>query len=295
MVLKLPGRLIDRDERTRKIRMRVLVLGMCRTGTTTLSSALRRLGYTPHQMREVLLHPKDLALWQEGLDLTYISPSQQASKKPYGKAEFDKLLGDYDVVMDIPGCVFANELIEAYPEAKVILTTRDYKSWEESMQQSIWCLCTWDLFNAARILHASQMAPLIRLVHSIFKVHNGNAYGGQQAKEAYEAHYTMVRDLVPKEQLLEMDPDHMTWEPLCDFLNRPVPKEPIPKAKEEKAMRQYLDRAWWGMVQYCVLMLVLPGIVMLLCIVFYNHVDALRELRDEYILLPIRAFLDDRS
>ena len=39
-------RLIDRDERTRQKPMRVLVLGMCRTGTTSIAIALRKLGYT---------------------------------------------------------------------------------------------------------------------------------------------------------------------------------------------------------------------------------------------------------
>ena len=32
-------------------------------------------------------------------------------------------------VCDWPACAFAKELIEAYPNAKVILTTRDVDSW----------------------------------------------------------------------------------------------------------------------------------------------------------------------
>jgi len=296
MVLSLPGRLIDRDERTRKKPMRVLVLGMCRTGTTSVSVALRKLGYTPHQMREVLMNPEDLSLWQEGINLTLVAPEDRPvglrNQAPYGKAEFDKLLGDYDVVMDVPGCVFARELIEAYPDAKVILTTRDYTSWEASMQESIWCLCTWRLFAMARYFNATQMAPLIRLMHSIFKAHNGNMYGGPGSKTAYENHYNTVRTIVPKGQLLEVDPDAMTWDPLCKFLDCEVLKEPFPRLKDEKAMRQYLENVWWGMVQYCVLMLALPLGVILLAIVFYHYIDAFREMRDEYILMPIKSYLD---
>lgn len=34
-------------------------------------------------------------------------------------------------VCDWPACAFAKELIEAYPEAKVILTNRDVDSWHK--------------------------------------------------------------------------------------------------------------------------------------------------------------------
>jgi hypothetical protein len=292
----MPSRLIDQETRERKKPMRILVLGMCRTGTTSLSTALRKLGYTPHQMRSVLAHPKELALWQEAINTTLLSPSDRPNSQryfePYGKPEFDKLLSEYDVVMDIPGCVFAKELVEAYPDAKVLLTTRDYAEWESSMQESIWCLCTWRLFALARYFNATQMAPLARLVHSIFRVHNGNTYGGPAAKKAYEKHYEDVRSLVPKDRLLEIDPEDLTWEPLCRFLGRQVPQEGFPKLKDEKAMRQNLENAWWGMVQYCVLMLAAPVGVMLLALVVYNYIDAFREMRDEYILHPVGRYLE---
>jgi hypothetical protein len=292
----MAGRLIDKDTRTRKKPMRILVLGMCRTGTTSISVALRKLGYTPHQMREVLINPKDIALWQEAINVTLLPtqdrPTNQRHLQPYGEPEFDKLLSEYDVVMDLPGCIFAKDLIEAYPDAKVILTTRDYADWESSMQESIWCLCTWRLFALARYFNVTQMAPLMRLMHSVFRVHNGNTYGGAKSKAAYDQHYATVRDLVPKDRLLEIDPDKITWDPLCGFLSQPVPQGGFPKMQDEKAMRQNLENAWWGILYYVALMLTVPGGVMLLGIVFYSYADAFREMRDFYILEPIKDFLD---
>jgi hypothetical protein len=289
-------RLIDATTRTRKKPMRILVLGMCRTGTTSISTALRKLGYTPHQMREVLINPQELALWQEAINVTLLAPQDRPAGQrhlaPYGKPEFDKLLADYDVVMDLPGCVFAKQLVAAYPDAKVILTTRKYEDWEASMQDSIWCLCTWRLFALARYLNISQMAPLMRLIHSVFRVHNGNTYGGPASKAAYEKHYDTVRALVPKERLLEMDPETSGWEPLCRFLEREVPKENYPRMAEEKSMRANLENAWWGFVHYCALMCALPGGVILLGIVAWVYADAFREMRDEYVLQPLREYLD---
>jgi hypothetical protein len=291
----MPPRLIDRVERPRKKPMRILVLGMCRTGTTSLSTALRKLGYTPHQMRALLAQPSELALWQEAINTTLLAPrdrpNAQKHMEPYGRPEFDKLLSEYDVVMDIPGCVFAKELVAAYPDALVLLTTRNYEDWESSMAESIWCLCTWRLFVVARYFNITAMAPLMRLVHSLFRVHSNNSYGGPRAKKAFEAHYENVREMVPRDKLLEIDPDDLSWEPLCEFLGRQVPSEPFPQLKDEKAMRANLENAWWGMVQYCVLMLVAPVGVLLASLVFYNYVDVLREMRDEYVLFPIGRFL----
>lgn len=289
-------RLIDKDERTRKKPMRVLVLGMCRTGTTSISTALRKLGYTPHQMREVLINPKELLLWHEAINTTLLPPqdrpASQRNLPPYGKSEFDKLLADYDVVMDLPGCVFAEQLIAAYPDAKVILTTRDYAAWERSMKESIWCLCTWRLFALVRYFGITKMAPLTRLMHSVFRVHNGNTYGGPQSRKAYERHYDTVRSAVPKEQLLEIDPDEIDWRPLCRFLNKDVPSEPYPKMNEEQAMRKNLNKAWWSMIEYMILSIAMPLGVVLFSIVVYVYADAFREMRDEYILMPIKQYLD---
>ncbi|KAL6708101.1 hypothetical protein ACN47E_003535 [Coniothyrium glycines] len=285
-------RAIDRDERTRKRPMRILVLGMCRTGTTSLSAALRKLGYTPHQMRDVLLRPKDLSLWQEAIDLTF-SLQEDSKQAPYARPEFDKLLSEYDVVMDLPGCVFARELIAAYPDAKVILTSRKYADWEKSMQDSIWCLDTWSLFILCRKLNITQLAPLMRLVHSVFRVHSNNTYGGVAARRSFDRHYETVRELVPRERLLEINMDgDVQWAPLCKFLGDEAPEEPFPRLNEEKAMRANLERAWWGMVRYLVSMIVLPGLITVGAFLLYTYVDDMRSFRDERILAPIKAFMD---
>ncbi|KAI4679440.1 uncharacterized protein J4E84_008473 [Alternaria hordeiaustralica] len=283
-------RLIDRDERTRKKPMRILVLGMCRTGTTTIAVALRKLGYTSHQMRDVLAKPSELALWEEAVNVTLLPPqerpSNQQKMEPYGKAEFDKLLADYDVVMDLPGCVFASELVKAYPEAKVILTKRRYEDWEQSMQDSIWCLDTWRLFTLCRQLNITQLAPLMRLVHSIFQVHNGNNYGGPAAKSAFDQHYDTVRSLVPQNQLLELDTDgDLKWEPLCEFLGKEVPNGSFPKTSEDKAMRKGLESAWWGMVQYFLMLIILPGLVVVGSAMLYTYADEVRAYRDGWLMV----------
>ncbi|KAF2193062.1 hypothetical protein K469DRAFT_693120 [Zopfia rhizophila CBS 207.26] len=236
-------RLIDREERTRKKPMKILVLGLCRTGTSSISAALRKLGYTPHHMREVFANPWQTPIWHEAINVTLLPPSKRPSNQrslpPYGREEFDKLLGEYDAVTDLPAAIFVEPLVEAYPDAKVILTLRNYESWERSMQNSIWKLFTWKLFQLVRILNISKFGPLMRMTQAGFEVLNGNSYGGPKSKAGFEAHNDLVRRVVPKDRLLEFGPD-FRWEPLCEFLGEEVPKGEYPRLNESKAMQDAL-------------------------------------------------------
>lgn len=62
-------------------------------------------------------------MWHDALNAKYKGEGE------FGRKEWDQLLGDCQAVCDWPACAFAKELIEAYPNAKVILTTRDVDSW----------------------------------------------------------------------------------------------------------------------------------------------------------------------
>ncbi|KAF2621888.1 hypothetical protein BU25DRAFT_495451 [Macroventuria anomochaeta] len=270
----------------RKVPLRVLVLGLPRTSTTSLISALRQLGYNPYTMRSLMENPSNIPVWQEAVNST-----QYASGLPL---TINDILSDYDSVADLPGCMFAQQLIEAYPDAKVILTTRRYEDWEKSMQESIWVLFTWRLFEICRILGVSRMAPLIRLLHSLFGMHNGNQYGGYETRRAYEAHNERVRESVGSERLLEIDVDGGSgWGELCGFLGVERPKDvEYPRFKEDMAMRAGLEQTWFSMVRYLVLMVVLPGVVLIAGGLLYLYADDLRSARDQWVIAPLKDYLN---
>lgn len=48
-----------------------------------------------------------------------------------------------------------------------------------------------------------------------------------RGKQVFRSHYALVRELVPKEQLLEYDVAQ-GWGPLCRFLGEEVPDQPFP-------------------------------------------------------------------
>lgn len=265
--------------------MRVLILGLPRTNTSSLVSALRTLGYNPYTMRSLLTSPSHIPVWREAVDSTQHSPGLPVT--------INDILANYDAIADLPGCMFASQLISAYPDARVILTTRRYEDWERSMQGSIWVLFTWRLFELCRVLGVSQMAPLMRLLHALFEVHNGNQYGGPEAREKYEEHNRRVRETVARYRLLEIDADDESgWDELCRFLGKGRPGVEYPRVQEDTAMKAGLEAAWWGMVRYLALMVVLPGVVFIIGALLYFYADDLRMARDQWIFAPLKEYLD---
>ena len=59
---------IDRRKCTRVVPMKVLVIGMLRTGTLSMQTALEDLGYkTTHHMQKVFQNPgSECVMWKEG-------------------------------------------------------------------------------------------------------------------------------------------------------------------------------------------------------------------------------------
>lgn len=87
---------------------------------------LRLLGINEcyHGWQPLFENSRDNEMWMEALEAKY-----DGKGKPYGRAEFEKLLGHCQGVSDMPAILFAEELIAAYPEAKVILTHRNFDTW----------------------------------------------------------------------------------------------------------------------------------------------------------------------
>lgn len=66
----------------------------------------------------------------------------------------------------------------------------------------------------------------------------------------------MIRGLVPKERLLEWYIDD-GWEPLCNFLGKPVPSMEFPhanaatggwKSREEQCVKRWVEGAFWKLI-----------------------------------------------
>lgn len=100
--------------------MNVIGVGLGRTGTTSIQRALERLGYHAYNF-EAVIHNEQFDDWREVTE----------GKKP----DWQTLFSGYDASISWPACFFYNELYEAFPDAKFILTTRDPERWAESVSR----------------------------------------------------------------------------------------------------------------------------------------------------------------
>ncbi|KAJ6569113.1 hypothetical protein B0H19DRAFT_1134644 [Mycena capillaripes] len=140
----------------------------------------------------------------------------------------------------MPHLLFAEELIAAYPNAKIVLNTRNTDSWWKSFQSTVVGVLKPGLhkrFIAWLDPNGSAKKQYFsRLGFAVFFKTELNVTE-ELAKKRFEEYYDEVRRLVPKERLLECDLKD-GWEPLCTFLGKDVPAEPFPRANNTEQFQK---------------------------------------------------------
>lgn len=212
--------------------------------------ALRELGYTCFHGAILEASPEKFAFWEEAIKAKYFGEGQ-----PFGRREFDKLLGDFNVAINYPGTMFAEEMIKAYPDAKVILTTRDVDKWQESLKKSVDASVTWKSFDWIAPFDPI-WGPWWRFHKLEHRIRPLMAPKGE--KRAFLDHYELMKKLVPEERLLVYRVGE-GWEPLCEFLGVKVPDVSFPHVNKTG---QFLDgrRVRWWHAFNCMVARVVPAI-----------------------------------
>ncbi|MBS0409226.1 MAG: sulfotransferase family protein [Proteobacteria bacterium] len=185
--------------------LKVIGTGLGRTGTMSLKLALEQLGLAPcHHMVEVFMHPESVPLWVEA---------------GRGNPDWDAIFGDYQAMVDHPGCKFWRELMDYYPDAKLIHTVRDPERWFESTQATI--------FNpGGGALNPPE--PMRDFFAMVMAEYEGQQNDHDYMIEHFKRHTEDVLAGVPPERLLVFEASQ-GWEPLCAFLGVPVPDTPYPR------------------------------------------------------------------
>jgi hypothetical protein len=103
--------------------MKVIGAGFGRTGTTSLKVALNILGFKCYHMQEIIKNPTHSQLWIEAYE------GKLTDYDIIFKGGKDLENDPYTATCDWPSTAIWEELIEKYPDAKVILTLRDADGW----------------------------------------------------------------------------------------------------------------------------------------------------------------------
>jgi hypothetical protein len=174
--------------------VKVIGVGVGRTGTLSLKAALERLGFGPcFHGRHVLDHPDRLSLW-----------AAAAVGEP---VDWAALFEGYGSTVDWPGAAFWRPLTSAFPTAKVILTVRDAQSWYDSVSNTI-----YRMFGQGpaddQVAEARRTVPGLATFTAFHRqVIWDGFFGGRFADRAhairvYEEHNAAVRDALPASRLL---------------------------------------------------------------------------------------------
>ncbi|MCJ1250921.1 hypothetical protein MMC30_008149 [Trapelia coarctata] len=229
---------VDPWTRKRDRKMKVLVIGMMRTGTKSMKAALEELGIREvYHMTTTMKNPKDADMWTAAINAKFFNKGKKFTRK-----EWDSLLGNCEACIDVPTAAFMPELIEAYPEAKVIVSERDPEKWYTSLSTTVGARATnWRIITLSLLdpFFLGKWGPFTgSLMQAVFG--SKGVADKENALRTYKRMHQEVRDIAPKEKLLEYKLGD-GWEPLCKFLNKDVPDEPFPFINESHEFQQRVD------------------------------------------------------
>lgn len=176
--------------------MKIFGIGLSKTGTTSLASALEILGYKT----------KDYP------GLTTYSPGDLASIDPL-------VLEQNEALTDTPIPSFYRELDQRYPGAKFILTVRDMDGWLLSCKKQFTAKLAEKQSDAHNRLFMDLYGTAV-FDEELFR------RGYQRFVEGVLGHF---KDR-PHDLLVLDVAAGQGWAELCSFLGKPVPDMPFPKA-----------------------------------------------------------------
>lgn len=208
--------------------MQVIGAGFGRTGTMSLKVALEELGAGP------CLHSLEWVATQSSPQphaSVAGTPSHWQQLADGESIDWRASLEGWGSVLDWVGARFYGEMLEAWPDAKVILSLRDPEEWYDSCDASL---------HATRGSHANgSPARSHAVLEAVDSAIWQDIFGGRFRERAhaiavFERHRDEVIARVPADQLLVYD-IRDGWEPLCQLLEVPVPDTSFPHLNTRSA------------------------------------------------------------
>ena len=220
--------------------MKLIGAGLPRTATSSQKIAMEILGLTPvYHMQNVFADLDEAPRWRRALD---------------DPAALTEVLDGFESSVDWPGSYHWRALMDLYPDAKVLLSVRDGASWAKSMNQTIWAMLYGDnLLGHITATHCdvdpkwSLYIETMRTMWERSGLANKDSTPESMAA-ASEAYNQGVIDAVPADRLLVWGITD-GWEPLCEFLDLPVPSEPFPHINESAGFDQAIVRGGMAALQ----------------------------------------------
>lgn len=190
--------------------------------------------------------------------------------------------------------MFSDELVTAYPDAKVILTLRDPVKWFHSVNNTLIPVMKWPSWKVLKYMDSvSDSGALLNTwntdifcpqkdtgawydcVNSCLNIWSGIPGYQTTPRTAhwteanfvryYKTHCDRIRALVPSDRLLEFQATD-GWEPLCKFLDIQVPEGQYPRLYDAESAVQRATTIWWRLVMRLAGRMLLRGVGILVVV-----------------------------
>lgn len=198
--------------------IKLIGAGLPRTGTKSLQVALEYLLRGKcHHMSSVLGNPRAISFWDGALE--------------YGNDDWHGYFSEYVACVDSPSAYFWKELMEAYPDAKILLSLRDVDSWWNSMNNTV--LQREAVSNKAgftknqkngRDMMESWGKMIEKIATAKFPARD---LSEQEMKRAFSLFNDEVKESIPTNKLIIWELGQ-GWLPLCMGLGVDIPDIPFP-------------------------------------------------------------------
>jgi hypothetical protein len=227
--------------------MKVIGAGLPRTATSTQLFALEKLGFAPcYHMRDLLADlDSQLPLWERAGE---------------GEPDWEAIFKDAQSTCDWPSARYYRELMEHFPEAKVLLSVRSAEGWVKSMRETIWPMffgpSVMHHVNEARRAVDANWDRYLTLMYDMNWREGSGAFAEDHVSDAglaasMERWNAEVIATVPADRLLVWDPAQ-GWGPLCEFLEVQAPEGPVPRLNDTAGFTEGILgggltvlNAWW--------------------------------------------------
>lgn len=212
--------------------LKIIGAGFGRTGTLSTYTALNVLGYPCYHMFEIAKNKEN----KSHLDFW----NRVANARDGQQHDWNEVFQKYTATVDNPGCCVWRELLEAYPEAKVIVTLhpRGPEAWYESTIDTIYFTESMWQFKFLKLItpFARKMGNMTsKLIWQ--RSHKGTMVDKSAAIARYHEHLEEIKAEVPQEKLLIFTVDQ-GWDPICKFLGVDIPETGFPNVNDRAEIKK---------------------------------------------------------
>lgn len=256
--------------------IKVICVGLGRTGTLSLTEALKKLGYQPYHYIDFGHHEQ----WSNVAD----------GQKDSVESILDLIEKEgYDAILENPASDVYQDILRKYPTAKVILTVRDdpqafVRSWKLLFDTMVITEQKFSLSFPSFLGYIPLFSNLRKIRYFMGTTHLGLSPGAlthtwrdnpdcdKWLAEQYVRHNEHVIQTVPKDQLLVFNVKE-GWAPLCEFLGKPLMPKTLqfPHSNVNNAASLKRLKSYFFVIVYGWIPIVVVGTAS--CLYFRNEVQ----------------------